>query len=133
MKYWIRPANINYYDIFNSFKELRTDDWTSHNNYSVGDIVFFYCALPIQRISHKCKVIKVNVPSNELIDDSKYVIDESGYKSDSINIRYVRLELIEEIKAKVLLEDIGINRLQGAMIISESQVDIIEKNYVLIL
>ncbi len=127
MKYWIRPANINYYDIFNSFKELNIVDWTSHNNYSIGDIVFFYCTLPIQRITHKCKVVRVDVPSNELIDDSKYIIDESGYKSDSNAIKYVRLELLEEIKGKVQLEDININRLQGAMMISEFQVNIIEE------
>ncbi len=126
MKYWIRPVNLKYYDAFNAFKELKIIDWTSHNNYAVDDIIYLYCTLPIQRITHKCRVIMIDVDSNSLIDDSKYVIDESGYKTDPENTKYIRLELIEEIKGKVTLEDININRLQSAITLIPSQIDIIE-------
>lgn len=131
MKYWLRPANKSY-DIFKSFEELKIVDWGSNNNYSVGDIVYIYCGLPLQKITHKCRVIKIDVPENELIDDSKYIIDKAEFESRPLNDNYIRLELIEEFKGTVTLDDINVLMLRSAITILKSQADIIdEKSHVL--
>lgn len=94
---WIVPCNPSQYDVFGAFKQLKRVEWKQITNINVGDIVFIYISKPIQAIKYKCIATKVNLPSAGRIDDSKFVIDDTKYKS---NGRYMELELLEKYNDK---------------------------------
>lgn len=124
MKYWLRPANLKYYDVFKAFDELGTIDWRSRNNFSVGDIVYIYCSVPLQRITHKCKVVAIDIEDYESIEDSKY----KAMERRCVYTKCIRMELITEIKKYVSLKDIGLDRCQGPRTITTDQSEIIDSN-----
>ena len=123
MKYWLKPANINEYDLFNAFKDLKEIDWASRNKFEVGDIVYIYCSLPLQRISHKCEVVAINIDEDNAIDDSKY----SKVKSFNKSYKCVRLKLINEINNTVKLKDIDFKSCRSTRTMTIDQAIIIDK------
>ena len=94
MNYWIIPCNINKYQVFDSFKNLKRLNWKQSTNKKVGDIVYIYTSRPYSEMTHKCRVLEVDV-KNVYINDEGYVIDGKSYKNHG---RYMTLELIENIR-----------------------------------
>ena len=123
MKYWLKPANVKKYDLFNAFRNLKEIDWASRNKFSVGDIVYIYCSLPEQRISHKCEVVAINIDEDDAIDDSKY----SKVKSFNTSYKCVRLKLLEEISNTVRLAEIDLKFCRSTRTISIDQVKKIDE------
>jgi 5-methylcytosine-specific restriction enzyme A len=93
MNTWIIPCNINYYDVVGAFNELNIVNWKQSTNIELGDIVFIYTTKPYSRITHKCKVLEVNL-NRPYIEDINYIIDSSPYRN---NGRYMTLKLIKTI------------------------------------
>ena len=117
---WIISCNTSQYDIVGAFKELKKVEWKQSTNINMNDIVFIYISKPIQSIKYKCIATKVNLSSDGRIDDSKFVIDDTNYKS---NGRYMELELLETYNDKQypieLLKEYGIKSVQGPRKISK--------------
>ena len=56
---WLISANPKMYDHSTSFEHFKYVDWRQGNTkYSIGDIVFIYSTLPLQKIMYKCSVTK---------------------------------------------------------------------------
>ena len=91
---WIISANSNIYDHENAFKKWGFVDWRQKANYKLGDVVFIYCAAPIQKIVYKCKVTKINMNSSEIVNDEEFWIDKEEFKKSNENL-FIRLELLE--------------------------------------
>ena len=124
MKYWLRPANLKYYDVFKAFEELGTINWRSSNNYSIGDIVYIYCSSPLKRITHKCIVVDTDIFIEDSEYDDKFVIN----KRPSSTERCIKLKLVNVINKEVTLNDIGIKVCQGPRTITLDQASIIDRN-----
>ena len=94
--------------------------------FSIGDIVYIYCSLPLQRITHKCIVEKIDIESDYSNEDDKYVVLERPCNSH----KSIRLKLINTINKEITLNDIGIQRCQGPRTITDYQASIIDKRIV---
>lgn len=108
-KIWIIPSNIATYDVISAFKKFTEIDWRQSVNYGIGDIIYIYCAKPYQRIMFQTKVLKVNIPFNDTIDDKEFWTDtkERDLAKDRT---YTRLKLIQDVDTdrlslKCLLEN----------------------------
>lgn len=92
---WIIPANGKVYDHASAFKKWGYIDWKQNVNYTIGDIVYIYCARPYMKIMYKTQVEKVKLKFNQIVNDKEFWVDKSNYnKSSSQN--YVRLRLISK-------------------------------------
>lgn len=132
MKHWI---------FISSTKQFRMHDWLSCNEYveyvqrnkvEVGDIVYLYTTAPVQRIEYKMIVDRINVPYDEMIDDSAYSLNPSpiANKEDF----YVRLKLIKKVETPLLhlnfLREYGLRScMQSASIVSGDLLDYIETKF----
>ena len=119
VKYWIKSNNV---------QDFRLDDWMQNhdevawrrtNIFEVGDIVFMYTSLPVQRLTYVFRVEKLDVtPPAEM---SLYWGDK---RKASIPIQHDLLKLIQRIPSdrKLSLLDLQLHgahgRLQGGRIIS---------------
>ena len=72
---------MTYWIFISSTKQFRMHDWLASNEYveyvqrnkvQVNDIVYLYTTAPVQRIEYKMVVDRINVPLDEIIDDSAY-------------------------------------------------------------
>ena len=97
MRYWI---------FISSVKRFRMDDWlkvsdfvdfVQRNKVQVGDIVYLYTTAPIKRIEYKMIVERVNVPCEEMIDDSKYSLVLSEKEQVDKSKMYVRLRFLKKV------------------------------------
>ena len=119
VKYWIKSNNV---------QDFRLDDWMQNhdevpwrrtNIFEVGDIVFMYTSLPVQRLTYVFRVEKLDVtPPAEM---SLYWGDK---RKASMPIQHDLLKLIQRIPSdrKLSLLDLQLHgaygRLQGGRIIS---------------
>ena len=119
VKYWIKSNNV---------QDFRLDDWMQNhdevpwrrtNILEVGDIVFMYTSLPVQRLTYVFRVEKLDVtPPAEM---SFYWGDK---RKASMPIQHDLLKLIQRIPSdrKLSLLDLQLHgaygRLQGGRIIS---------------
>lgn len=94
-KNWIIPANIETYDVFSAFQKYNRIDWHQSVNYEVGDCIYIYCSKPYQRIMFLVRVIKINIPFEETIDDNEFWAKD--IKALPKRNKYVRIELIQEM------------------------------------
>lgn len=90
---WIIPANPNLYDHDASFEKNGVIDWRQGANFNIGDIVYLYITRPEQRISTKTIVKKVNLTSQEALNDSEFYRNPNFVKVATD--RFVRLQKIE--------------------------------------
>ena len=89
---WIFPSNNKIYNTNLAFEENTYIDWHYTNeNFNIGDIVFIYISTPIKKITHMTKVVFVDVPEENLIDDRRYWVKNDNFKEQ----KYVRLKLIK--------------------------------------
>ena len=132
MKHWI---------FISSPKQFRMDDWLSCNEYveyvqrnkvEVGDIVYLYTTAPVQRIEYKMVVDRINVPYDEMIDDSAYSLNPSPIvNKDDL---YVRLKLIKKVETPLLhlnfLREYGLRScMQSAITVSGNLLEYIETKF----
>lgn len=92
---WIIPANKKVYDHASAFKKWGYIDWQQNVNYSVGDIVYVYCAKPIKKIMYKTQVEKIKLNFDQIVDDKEFWIDKSK-NNEPASHQYVRLKLINQ-------------------------------------
>ena len=98
MNYWIIPCNIKKYDVFKAFRMFKKLNWKQSTNIEVDDIVYIYTTKPHSAITHKCKVLEVNLKKT-YIDDDAFALDDTPF---ALYGRYMTLELIEIIENKDL-------------------------------
>ena len=131
MKHWI---------FISSTKQFRMHDWLSCNEYveyvqrnkvEVGDIVYLYTTAPIQRIEYKMIVDRINVPFDEIIDDSAYSLLRNPDTVPDKDALSVRLKLIKKVDNPLLhlnfLRGYGLRScMQSAITVSGDLLDYIE-------
>lgn len=134
MKHWI---------FISSTKQFRMHDWLSCNEYveyvqrnkvEVGDIVYLYTTAPIQRIEYKMIVDRINVPFDEIIDDSAYSLLRNPDTVPDKDALYVRLKLIKKVDNPLLhlnfLRGYGLRScMQSAITVSGDLLDYIETKF----
>lgn len=112
---WLISANGKKYEHMSAFEKWGYIDWRQNKNkFSVGDYVFIYATVPIQKILYKCRVDKINMNSNEIENDSEFWKDKSEYKK-SLSGKFMRLELLKSTYSDLLgLEKLVENGLKVA-------------------
>lgn len=98
---WLISANGKMYDHIGAFDEFGFIDWRQKANYEVGDIVYIYATKPYMRVMFKTIVEKVDMSSDEIIDDKDFWYDIDEYKK-SLSGKYVRLRLVERVDSEKL-------------------------------
>lgn len=130
MEHWIFISNP---------KRFRMKDWLAENEYvefsqrnkvCVNDIIYLYSTAPICRIEYKMIVDKVNVPHEELIDDSAYSLRPNPEEIKPWE-KIVRLKLIERVESPQLhlsiLRNYGLkSSMQGNLKVKGALLDYIE-------
>lgn len=135
MKHWI---------FISSPKQFRMHDWLAINEYveyvqrnkvQVNDIVYLYTTAPVQRIEYKMIVDRINVPYDEMIDDSAYSLrDEPTEVRFDMDTLFVRLKLIKKVETPLLhlnfLRGYGLrSSMQSALTVSGGLLDYIESKF----
>lgn len=111
---WLIAANRNMYNHVRAFKELPYVDWKQKNNYSVGDKVYIYSAMPIQAIEFLVEVIKTDITVENVLDDKEYWSDIQEYENGRNNGKYVRFKLINYFEDDAItLSELHENGLEG--------------------
>ena len=96
MQHWI---------FISSTKTFRMNEWLSDNDYveyyqrnkvCVNDIVYLYTTAPICKIEYKMIVEKINIPLNEIVDDSEYSLKQEPTKYDK-DAKFLRLKLLKKV------------------------------------
>lgn len=102
---WIIPCNPKWFDIYGAFRCLKTIDWRQTvKSINPGDTVYIYSGLPIQAVTHKCRVIRVDITPAE-VDSSDHGFNlETSDSNESLQPydRFMRLQLITEYDPTVL-------------------------------
>jgi len=94
---WIISANAKLYDHASAFQRWGFIDWHQGNRrYSVGDNIYIYCTRPIMQVMYKTVVERINLQSNQIVDDRAYWHDKEKYTS-SQNGKFARLRLVEQV------------------------------------
>lgn len=95
--YWIVSYNEKYFRLSDFFNDKQELDWIFERRYSfqIGDRVYLYCSHPYSKITYEVKVIQIDVPFDDYIDDSQYggtvYLSLSEYsKSFHIRFRLIR-------------------------------------------
>ena len=135
MKHWI---------FISSTKQFRMHDWLSCNEYvdyvqrnkvEVGNVVYLYTTTPVQRIEYKMIVDRINIPYDEILDDSAYSLrKEPEVIRYDMPTLYVRLKLIKKVDNPLLhlnfLRGYGLRScMQSAIIVSGDLLDYIETKF----
>lgn len=80
--YWLISSNDRIFRLADCLKENKYVDWRGSFSPRVGDVVFIYRSIPIQRICYKMIVTKINIPYRDTFDDSKYCTDKHPRKEE---------------------------------------------------
>lgn len=134
MKHWI---------FISSTKQFRMHDWLASNEYveyvqrnkvQVNDIVYLYTTAPVQRIEYKMIVDRINIPFDEIIDDSAYSLLRNPNTVPNKDALYVRLKLIKKVENPLLhlnfLREYGLrSSMQSALTVSGDLLDYIETKF----
>lgn len=101
---WIISSNPEIFDAVSAFNELGIVDWKQSQkaNFSVGDIVYIYISHKEQQIQLKTEVLKINIPTNEIIDDSKFYLNKDKLEPAS---NFMKLKLIKNIKGSAFTKE----------------------------
>lgn len=99
---WIIPCDLNYYDAKEAFKKLNIIDWRQHNRFNIDDIIYIYASVPYQRIIFKTRVVDVDLPYEETIDDREFWKSAEDTEDEKNKRRYVRLQLMKMIDSELL-------------------------------
>ena len=93
---WGISCNPEIFDAISAFKELETVDWKQSGqiHFEIGDIVYIYISKKNQGIRIKTKIEKLNLTKDEIINDTKFVLDAEKLGTSS---NYMRLKLVENL------------------------------------
>ncbi len=97
MRYWIFISSVKRFRMDDWLKVSDCVDFVQRNKVQVGDIVYLYTTAPIKRIEYKMIVERVNVPCEEMIDDSKYSLVLSEKEQVDKSKMYVRLRFLKKV------------------------------------
>jgi 5-methylcytosine-specific restriction protein A len=93
---WLMSVNENKFKYKEAFEKNPFIDLIQTVNYDIGDIVYIYSPKPQARISHKCKVVRVNLDFRDTFDYREFLIDEYDYYDDEEKGKvYFSVELLE--------------------------------------
>ena len=100
----------------------------------VNDIVYLYTTAPVQRIEYKMVVDRINVPFDEIIDDSAYQLHRNPRSVPNKDALYVRLKLINKVDTPLLhlnfLRGYGLrSSMQSALTVSGDLLEYIEAKF----
>ena len=98
MDSWKIPCNPYLYDVVGAFRCLETIDWRKIvKKIDINDTVYIYAGRPIQSITHKCVVVKTDIPYSEAEDsDDQCKLSKNGEKDLQPYEKYMRLRLVRE-------------------------------------
>ena len=133
MKHWIFIA---------STKTFRMDEWLAENDFveyyqrnkvCVGDIVYLYVTRPYCKIKYKMVVERINIPLNEIVDDSAYSTRQEPAVYDKDD-KFFRLKLLQKTSNPNLhldcLREHGIKgHMQNNFTISGESLEYVEKQF----
>lgn len=95
MQHWIFISSTQ---IFRMNEWLAQHDFVEYyqrNKVCVNDIVYLYTTAPICRIEYKMIVEKINIPLNQIVDDSAYSVRKKTVKYNS-DAKFFRLKLLKK-------------------------------------
>lgn len=101
MTYWLISANGKLYDHASAFAKWGYIDWRQTGNYSIGDVVYIYCARPYQKIMYKTEVVQESMSFSQCTDDKVFWHNLNEYEK-SKGGKYARLKLNEQADRKEL-------------------------------
>lgn len=99
---WIIPCDLNYYDIRVAIEKLHIIDLRQNNSFNIDDIVYIYASTPYQKIMFKTRVVDVNVPYEQTIDDRDFGKSFEDEEESKRKRHYVRLQLINTSDSEAL-------------------------------
>lgn len=134
---------MTHWVFISSTKRFRMNDWLENNDcveylqrnrLQVNDIVYLYTTAPVKRIEYKMIVERIDVPFQEIIDDSEYSLHSVSSRQFSKNDLFVRLRLLKKTDSLNLhldcLRNHGLNAsMQSAFKVSGELVDYIEEQF----
>ncbi len=91
---WITPANLEYFRVEEAYEALPEIDWTLGAAPEVGDTVYIYVSGNDGHVAFKTEVTRKNVPQEESIDDSDFLVSQAAKESKPLT----RLKLIAKAK-----------------------------------
>lgn len=130
-RFWILPSNNSEFRVIEYFNEKTLVDWSQSRNFAVGDIAYLYCSKGYQRVLFKTKVVRIDVPNSEYINDKKYWADEAAYDEarKDTDSKYVRLELQNKLNVDDnslsldVLQKLGLKgTIQGPMTVPNQEI-----------
>lgn len=109
-------------------------EYVQKNKVQVNDIVYLYTTAPVQRIEYKMIVERINIPFDEIVDDSAYHIPQTPSEVINRNALYVRLGLLEKVENPLLhlnfLRAYGLrSSMQSAITVSGELLEYIESKF----
>lgn len=100
---WIIPCNVDLYDPFSAFSDLTEIDWRQSCKMNAGDEVLIYCTKPYKKIMFRTKVLKTNIPNEEMDKrDLKYHKSASRQIGRNPRYGYVRLKCLKTVDTEQL-------------------------------
>lgn len=124
MATYVTSCNVQRFDILQFFENEKQVYWKQISRCMNGDTVYIYVGRPHSRLMYKCLVLETN------IDDvvCNYLAVNQNKKS-----KFMKIELVEEIKNHIGLDDLltnGLKTVQCATQASPELVNYIEKRKV---
>ncbi len=108
-KFWLISSNDNIFRLEDCLRETNIVDWQGSFFPEIGDIVFIYRTKPIQRICYMTRVIAINIPYRNTMNDYQYWGEKHSPRGETDpDSLYHRLELLQENKSQSL----NLNELQ---------------------
>ena len=111
IKYWVFPANVKLFNIFDYFKENKTILWHQLVDAHIGDFVYIYVGAPYSAIMYKC-----------LVRASR--VNDEGHDA-------LKLELVEEYSKDkypiTLLKENGLTSIRSERKIPDKTVDLLKR------
>ena len=110
-------------------------DYVQRNKVEVGNVVYLYTTTPVQRIEYKMIVDRINIPYDEILDDSAYSLrKEPEVIRYDMPTLYVRLKLIKKVDNPLLhltfLRGYGLRScMQSSIRVSGDLLDYIETKF----
>lgn len=116
MVHWIFISSVNRFRMSDWLKVNECVDFVQRNNVQVGDIVYLYITAPIKRIEYKMIVEKINIPYDEMIDDSEYSLITTNERQVGKTKMYLRLRLLKQVSTSNLhLDNLRMYGLESSM------------------